>query len=244
MRNSLFTAVKHGVLDILFPPLCLTCNAHLTNKEKESHLCSACLQKIQFQTALFCPECRARLPAPAGLPVQKICHRDAYMIGSATTYDNDVLKRLIWQLKYQNKKVAARALGKILGTFIQNLRYQFKNPVLIPIPLHPRRERKRGFNQSEIIARRVSEMLGIPFETRILSRVKLTSPQPETKSYEERAKNVEGCFEVRNSERIKGKQVILIDDVFTSGATMNEAVKTLRGAGARNVIAFTVTRAG
>jgi len=94
------------------------------------------------------------------------------------------------------------------------------------------------------IARRVSEMLGIPFETRILSRVKLTSPQPETKSYEERAKNVEGCFEVRNSERIKGKQVILIDDVFTSGATMNEAVKTLRGAGARNVIAFTVTRAG
>jgi len=244
MRNSLFTAVKHGVLDILFPPLCLTCNAHLTNKEKESHLCSACLQKIQFQTALFCPECRARLPAPAGLPVQKICHRDAYMIGSATTYDNDVLKRLIWQLKYQNKKVAARALGKILGTFIQNLGYQFKNPILIPIPLHSKRERERGFNQAEIIARNVSHALHISIEPRVLARKKFTSPQPKAKDYEERKKNVAGCFEVRNADLLKRKQVVLIDDVFTSGATMDEAVQALRNAGARNIIAFTVTRAG
>ncbi len=236
---SFLTALKNNILDILFPPVCLVCNAPLKSEEKESHICDACLEKIEIQSTLFCPVCRARIPG-----FGKMCHQDSYRIGAATLYENEVVKKLIWILKYQNQKVAARALGKILTTFIEKLGYPFKNPVLVPIPLHSRRERKRGFNQSEIIARNVSEALAIPLEIEVLFRVKPTSPQPETKSYKEREKNVDECFEVQNANRLKDKQVILIDDVFTSGATMNEAVKTLRASGARSIIAFTVTRAG
>lgn len=240
----MFHTFKNILLDIFFPPICLICSSHLAQNERENHICTSCHNNIELQKTLFCPACRARLPTQAGLPVQKICHLDSYLIGSATTYDNEVVKKLIWELKYGKQRVASRALGAILARYIAQLAYPFKNPLLVPIPLHSSRERMRGFNQSEIIARKISKTLSIPLATNILFRTRATTPQPETKSYEERAHNVAGCFAIRNPELFRGKQIILIDDVFTSSATMQEAVTTLRAKGARNIIAFTVTRAG
>jgi len=114
--------------------------------------------------------------------------------------------------------------------------------LIIPIPLHPSRERGRGFNQSEAIAEEISKTLGVKLMTGNLIRIKNTKPQPEIKGLEKRQENIAGCFAVKNPELIKGKKIIPIDDVFTSGSTMNEAVKILRKAGAARVIGLVIAK--
>ncbi len=116
--------------------------------------------------------------------------------------------------------------------------------IVIPIPLSKKRLRERGFNQAELIAKYVAEKFNLPIVQDVLIKIKDSPKQSEAKNYKERLKNVEGCFAVKNPELIKGKNIILVDDVFTSGATVKEAIKNLKIARIKKVIVFTVARAG
>jgi ComF family protein len=116
---------------------------------------------------------------------------------------------------------------------------------MIPIPLHPKKERERGFNQSLLIAEALRDFLSgsPPLISQILVRVKNTKAQAEIKDSDKRKENVRSCFAVKNPSEIKGKNIILIDDVFTSGATANEAVRTLKTAGARRILVLVLAKA-
>jgi ComF family protein len=236
---SLWCGGKDIILDILFPPLCLNCQKYLQNKNK--FICDTCLAAIKFNNTLFCPVCRARLADN-----KRICHYDSqYLLAAAGNYDDLVLQNLIHHFKYKSFKNLAPILAEILIKYLSNLSLSMvksQKSVVVPVPLHPRRERQRGFNQAKLIAGIVAKKFNWDlFEG--LKRIKNNKPQVGLRDSEARVKNMAGCFEIQNPERVKNKDILLVDDVFTSGATMNEAVKILKANGAKRIIALVIAKA-
>ena len=242
---SFLIKIKGIGLDILFPSLCLNCGKTLIHADEKADehgyakfLCADCYALIKLNIALFCPVCRARLPDQ-----RKICHRDSpYLLAAASSYDNPVIQNLIRYFKYKSFRNLAPFLGKITAQYIENCKLKIENFIVIPIPLHPSRERKRGFNQAHLLA----EFTAGHFKLQLingLKRIANNKPQVGLKDNETRVKNVLNCFEIKNPELVRGKNIILVDDVFTSGATMNEAVRVLKTAGAKRIIALTLAQA-
>ena len=231
--------VRETILDILFPALCLACGKTLEGAEKAAFICRACVAAIPVSVTLTCPRCGSRLAENI-----KTCHQDTpFRLAAASRYDDPRVKKLIWELKYGRKVGAAYPIASIIETHLGHLTVNLANYLLVPMPLHPSRERERGFNQSEIIAKRLAERTNLKLASGALTRVKRTLPQAEAKNREDRRVNVAGSFAVVKPELISGKNILLLDDVFTSGATMGEAARTLRAAGAKRIIATVAARA-
>lgn len=245
--------LKNIILDILFPPICVNCRKTLTNAENDADqrgkiICEQCLGLIKLNSALFCPVCRARLAelSSALRENKKICHRDApYFLAAAGNYDDPVLQNLIHYFKYKSFENLAPILGELLIKYFKLLSFEtFKllNFVIVPIPLHRCRERERGFNQAKLLAEITARHFNLPLIDG-LKRIKNNEPQAKMKNSEKRTKNISGCFEIKNPEAIRGKNIILIDDVFTSGATMNEAARILKKNGSGKIIALVLAKA-
>jgi ComF family protein len=135
-----------------------------------------------------------------------------------------------------------RVFGDLLQSTLHTLSQDYPVDVMIPVPLHIRRLRERGFNQALLLVRELSKRTGIPYEGRALKKIKDTPVQIALKK-RERKKNLTGAFQVKNQEAIQGKAVVLVDDVYTTGATVNECSRTLLRAGAERVAVLTVARA-
>ena len=237
--------IKVAVLDILFPSICLNCGNPLIEAEKNNGICALCLSKITVHTTLFCGICRARLPEN-----KKTCHKgSAYLLGAATDYDGAV-KNIIRRLKYKSWSRLKNPIGDILKIYLGNLKLGesgLKNYLVIPIPLHKKRQQKRGFNQAKLIGEIIADYLNLPLEKNILVRTKETKSQADLKDWQQRKNNLSGAFQTVRPEIIKNKNIILVDDVYTSGATIQEAVKTLRsaglpGQGAKKIIALVIAK--
>ncbi len=236
MRQTL-TDIKEIFLDLLFPPRCLHCGTGLEKSEKESWLCFSCENNIIIHTTLFCSVCGARLPEN-----RKICHKNsAYLLAAATKYDGPV-RSVIRQLKYRGWPSLSLKIRRYLEKYVKNSGLTANNHLVIPIPLHPSRLKERGFNQAELLAVEIADILGLKMEPGILSRTKKTEAQAEQKDYDKRKINIAGAFEIKNPKLIAGKNIVLVDDVFTSGATMNEAVRTLKSAEAKKIITFVLAK--
>ncbi|MCG2694611.1 ComF family protein [Candidatus Parcubacteria bacterium] len=164
-------------------------------------------------------------------------------------YSNELIKQSIWSLKFRNNRKISKIFAQILyDEILEKLSElktfsNFSNPILIPIPLSKQRLIKRGFNQSELIAKEmnlIDKNSSFTFEKNILIKIKDTPPQSRTKSKQERLKNLKNCFSVKNPEKIKGRNIILLDDVTTTGTTMKEAKRTLRKYGAKKIICMAI----
>ena len=181
---------------------------------------------------------------------RKTCHKKSlYILAAAAFYNDETIKNLIWRLKYRNEKAAVAPLAKILiehlkltGLISEIGPLKPKNTILVPIPLHPARERQRGFNQSFLLAEKLAKNFNLNL-TNSLSREKNTKPQAEIEDFKKRQENVIDCFSVKNIDEIKGKNILLVDDVSTSGSTLNEAAKVLKKAGAKKIIGLVAARA-
>jgi ComF family protein len=217
-------------IDALFPKKCVKCGTHI----KDGVICEKCFAEININYSFFCGKCKARLNIP-----QKICHKDfPYILGAASSYNDEAIKTLIHYLKFKGIKEAAKPIAKIIIKYISNMNIDLKNYIVIPIPLSKNRNKERGFNQSEIIAQIFCENFKLQLECNSLFRNKNTPPQSSIKDGKKRKTNVKGCFSVINIENIKNKNIILIDDVTTSGATFYEATLALKSAGAKKIIAL------
>ncbi len=236
---SLIGRLKNALVDIIFPPICAVCRATVSDLRKTYNLCAECEEKIHLKTGFECAVCGARLPEG-----KKICHRETpYILAASAKYEDKNLQRLIWQLKYQNQTASARPLVHLMTRYWLELGIKFENALIIPIPLHRRRLKSRGFNQAELLARRFAKKVGFPINTSLLRRVRYLKPQAECKNREERALNIQNCFQVKNSGLVSGKTIILVDDVTTSGATLLEAANVIKKAGSKNIIALVAARA-
>ena len=161
-------------------------------------------------------------------------------------YENKLVKTAVWEVKYRGNKIIARLAGTLIADELAEWLAElaetenFRESLLIPIPLAKKREQERGFNQSELLAREI--IRNIPdmaeLKTDILLKTKETESQTKSKNRAERIKNLEGCFAVKNPECIKNRNIVLLDDVTTTGATVNEARGALLARGARKVIAI------
>ena len=237
MIYSLIQKARYVALDIFFPPLCVQCSTHLDSKEREI-LCRTCLNTINIHNASFCGVCRARLPDN-----QRICHFNSpFILAAAGSYSDPVLQNLIHIFKYKGFKNAGPVLGALTAKYLRRIHINLEGYSAVSIPLHTRRERERGFNQAQVLASIVANEFGLELND-VLIRTKNNKPQAHIKDSDLRRKNIEGSFELRSGADIKGKNVLLVDDVFTSGATMNEAVLVLKHAGAKNIIALVAARA-
>lgn len=216
---ELLIKIKALLLEVIFPPVVLPKN-------------------LKVNGTLFCGKCHARLPEN-----KKICHRDwPYLLGAATGYDNEAVRKMIWRLKYSKKPGYAEPLATILARTAEKIGIDWSKFTIIPIPLSKERLAERGFNQSERLSERLAAKIGVPLERNFLLRVKNTRPQVELENYDQRKNNVSGAFATAGDA--EKKNFILVDDVSTSGATMLEAAKTLKRAGARNIIGLVVAKVG
>jgi len=227
---KLLKKIWDAILDILFPPLCLNCRKYLGESEKPSLLCDSCSNSIVINRSVL-----------------KISDPD-FTLAAAGDYRNEALKNLIHYFKYQGFLSAAGVLGKIIISHLEKsgLAHEFNEDwLVIPMPLHRSRLRQRGFNQSEKLAEIISRRFNLRLEKNLLQRRKNTLPQITFKTDRERLENIKDAFSINKKwgEKIRGRNVIMVDDVFTSGATVSEAVKILRRAGARKIIALVAARA-
>lgn len=194
--------------------------------------CAGCGTSSALNDCGFCTACASNVVEvenPAGADVWHIFR-----------YEGPV-KEAICRFKYSGKKYYGKRFAAIASDFVrENLREDFD--AVVPVPLHWKKEFKRGFNQSAVVASRMAGILKRKYMPCILVKKKNTPSQTEL-SVEERKKNVKGAFRARKANLIKGGKFLLIDDVYTSGATAREAKKTLLAAGAEKVIIITLAKA-
>ena len=211
------------ILNIVFPVNCMECGASGVD------LCSACL---------------ARSPSAE--------RETAKWIFPIFDYRHPPIKKALRLFKYNGKKNLAAIFAEILyGKIIEELSdltpmENFNDPLLVPIPLSKKRQRERGYNQAKLICKELTKIndlrrsVDMKLETNVLIKPKETEHQARIEARQVRLKNVVGSFALQNPLLVKNRNIILIDDITTTGATLNEAKKVLKQAGAKKVIAFTV----
>ena len=204
----------NGALDILFPPRCLICDA---------------------SAEPFCAKCRDTIapvvegtPAPEGLDGVR-----------SVGYHQDALRRAVVRLKFHRKVALVEPLGALLAEEFARVQAQWNADLLVPVPMHWRRQWERGFNQAELLAEEVGRWSGIEVQHALVRR-KLTDPQLGL-SGNRRRQNLIGAFAPHRRYPVMGRRVVLVDDVRTTGGTVSECAATLRQAGAAQVYALSVT---
>jgi len=171
-------------------------------------------------------------------------------LGVVSFYENSIIRKTIHFFKYQSVISLQKPLSNLMIKFLEETNFfseiNTNNILLIPIPLHKRKRRQRGFNQSELLTKAITLNFSLNFHSEILLRVKNNFPQAKINNFMEREKNVKDIFQIShlNSSLIKNKLIILIDDVYTSGATMQEAAKILKKNGAKKVIGLVLASGG
>jgi competence protein ComFC len=234
MITSLALDFWSGLLDLIYPPRCLVCGA-----SDEDYLCADCEEKIDVIGSQYCHKCAM----PCESYICSDCRKRVYAFDSACSagvYEG-VLSKAIQALKFNFHIGMAEPLAKLMIRCFPYNQFSGKVDMLIPIPIHRSRMVDRGFNQSAELSKLMCERIALPVELRVLYKVKNTRHQANLPQ-DKRISNLEGAFAVRNPEMILGKSVLLVDDVFTTGSTLNEAAKVLKEAGAKAVHAYTLAR--
>lgn len=229
---DLVRKVKTGLLDLLFPPRCVGC------RQMGSYLCTRCQAELELLEPPLCPHC-GRSNASGGLCPH--CQRDPLQIDGvrSVAYLDGVLRQAIHCLKYNNLQELAIPLGRFMGEYW--VRNHIPAEVIVPVPLHISRLRERGYNQAALLARELGKSIGLPVSENSLVRVRATRPQVDLNA-QEREENVRNAFRCANTE-LKHKRVLLVDDVYTTGATLEACSVALRQVGVRSVWALTLARA-
>ena len=232
--------IFRSLFDLFLPPRCCICRDVVY---KENGLCHKCFKNICFLSDQSCPICGR----PYTFPVDEkelICGKcltkmpKLQGLKAVFAYD-DYSKNLILPFKHADRTDLVPFLSKLL--YYRGQKMLENADCIIPVPLHWQRLMKRKYNQSALLAVKLSKMTGKDCLLNVLIRTKKTESQGH-KSREERAKNIKGAFNIKNSAKIKGKSIVLIDDVYTTGSTLNECANVLRQAGAKHVEALVLAR--
>lgn len=236
--------VKNYIVDLIFPRKCLGCGRFIDDRG-DSFVCDECLATIPIKGDFACAFCLS--PVAMGKTCS-FCSKEHFLdrLLVATSYNENLVKDIIKTVKYKFVAGPAGNAAKLMLNYFQkkiaaNLAVG-DSTVIIPVPLHKKRHNWRGFNQSEIIAGELASGLGLPMATEILMRTANNCPQVEIPEKEKRINNTRGIFKCPRPELIAGKKVMLIDDVSTTGSTLNECARVLKSSGAKEVIGFVFAR--
>jgi len=231
MRNPIHYFL-HAFLDLFFPKLCMACSRHLSENEE-----------------MICLHCEFHLPQTHYLnfgenPIEKLFWGRVQLKAAGSLYHYEkgqVVQKLMQHLKYKGKKEVGRWMGEQLGkALIDNQRFKHVELVLA-IPLHPKKEFKRGFNQSDLIVKGILNHVSWK-EEKVIHR-KINTATQTKKSKFERWQNVSSSFNIKEAKKIQNKHILLVDDVLTTGATLEAAALLLLQHGAKSISVVTVAAA-
>ncbi len=219
-------------LDLLFPPLCAACDT------LGPLICADCLAQLPRVAEPLCQRCGRSLEYAA--PVCGSCLQPSFRLQQvrAPLLYHEPVTRIIHRMKYDGLFALAKPLAQIMAKSWPA--WEPYPDTIVPIPLHKRRQGRRGFNQSALLASHLGQQMEIPVDKQAVNRVKHTMPQIGL-SPAERLENVRNAF-TADSQQVKNKQILLIDDVYTTGATMSAAADALLASGAAGVSAYCLAR--
>jgi len=236
-----------AVLNLVYPDNCIICAAPVS-RQRDCGVCEPCWTKVcalEIQPP-FCPSC--------GIPFQALDRDVSHLCGSCILetpiysgarsfgFYAAELSSLIWHFKFHGKRNLDGLLAHLLfRTFCDTWAWNDFD-LMVPVPLHSKRKRERGYNQATLLARCLSPIIGIPHCESLLCRVRATCSQVGLTDHE-RLQNLQRAFQCTSSERAAGQRILLIDDVMTTGATVSSAGETLLNGGASRVSVLTVARA-
>jgi ComF family protein len=224
------------LLDFVYPRniYCILCGEAIEKTEAYS-LCATCREEVKFITSRFCDKCGKPLESmylPQKCP-DCIQNTHYFTKGFACVEYDDKIKKLIYDLKYYKKRYVAYHMAEMMTERFMKLGWD-KPDVIIPIPLHPRKERERGFNQSALVARYVGAFIKVPVEYRAVLRTKETETQNKLNK-EERKENLKNAFKVIENQKFTNKKVLILDDIYTTGSTIDTCAKELRKAKVKEI---------
>jgi len=230
-----------SILDLIYPKFCLGCG------KVGTYCCVECLKTTPQLRSLQCPECER--PSYHGR-THAHCRKQFGLDGVFSLYPyvgivKNVIKGMKYRFAYRMVLDLFQAIPKeYVHRLTQHVMFTKHHVFLLPIPLHPSRQRERGFNQAAVIAKVVATLVHMPVNTSCLERSKKTLPQVNVKHKEERIENMKQAFNIRknNTSLIRGASIILVDDVYTTGSTLKNAALVLKQAGARFVFGLTIAQ--
>ncbi len=207
------------LVGILYPRRCPVCHRIVEKRgelictacRKELHpirepRCKKCGKALQVQEKEYCRDCRER--------------PHNYLRGAAALPYDGKIKQSIYQLKFHNKREYIDFYGPYMAEVLGKELISWNPQVLVPVPLHKTKLRKRGFNQAELLAKELGKCMGIPVDTELVERTRFTKPQKEL-LFRERQNNLKGAFKIRKCD-VKLKRIVLVDDIYTTGSTIDE----------------------
>ncbi len=210
----MFKNIINKLLDFIYPNKCIFCEDIIPMGE-EKDICKYCYMDINFIN-------------------------DDKEPNLSVFYYDDITRFSILRLKYYNQSQYAKVFAKMMYNKLEKFDID-KYDYIVAVPMYIKKKKKRGYDQAELIAQELSKLCKIPFEKNNLIRIKNTLPQSKV-SFEDRAKNVKDVFKVINKGNIKDKNILLIDDIYTTGNTINYCAIELKAAGANNICYFTLSK--
>ena len=224
--------VRQAVLDVLFPSRCVGCGAY------GSFFCSSCQAELPRARPPRCPVCWQ--PQRQGDACGRCREGRPAFQGARSPYlYQGVAREAVHALKYNYLSALAQPMAQLMARYVEE--EAIEADLLVAVPLYGRRQRLRGYNQSALLARELSRLCGLPLAGRGLARRRNTPPQARSADAEARKRNVTDAF-IADRRWVEGKRVLLIDDVMTTGATLDACARALRQAGAASVWALTFAR--
>jgi ComF family protein len=233
-----------ALLDILFPPLCHCCKAFIPDAG-DLHLCPDCRAASPLIVSPHCTVCGLPFLTEGGIDhcCGGCCEEPPPFAAAraAVLFDGPV-RELVHRFKYGKKVQHSRPLAMLAAWNLGEFVAANAADLIIPVPLHVKRLRQRGFNQAILLGEILSRKWRLPLSRNNLSRIRWTEPQINLTAAE-RKQNVRGAFAVKDAAAVKDRRIILVDDVYTTGSTVAECARTLKKAGAEAVFVVTVARA-
>ena len=231
------------VLDIIYPVKCPFCgkivSAGLEKRTAHNGICSKCREKIIYIGEPRCKKC--------GKPIRseesEYCYdctgkKHIFEEGRNLWVHKEPVNQAIYAFRYQNLRIYGKTFGAELEEHYGNYLRRKEVDLIVPIPLHRKRRRRRGYNQAQILAKELSVHANIPMDASLMKRIRETRPQKKLDDKESR-KNIRGAFAATHP--VEGRRIVLVDDIYTTGSTLDEAAKVIYRAGAEKVYFLTIS---
>ncbi|MCI9038803.1 MAG: ComF family protein [Clostridia bacterium] len=211
-------------LNFIFPPICGFCN-----KIGEGYLCQNCKRKITCSNLYLN---QIKLYQDKDILIDEHFYLFSY---------TGIIREKILQYKFEDKAYLANTIYEFFMNNEKLYRFLKKYGIIIPVPISSSRKKERGYDQSELLARKISKMAGVSVETQVLKKEKHNQPQSSLNK-QQRKENVKDVYKVQNELKIRNKNILLLDDIYTTGSTANECAKMLKQAGGKKVGILTIAR--
>jgi len=239
----MLSALKTSLFSLFYPPVCAACGLYLEDEKKV--LCEACMDGLPRAEQAATRENGTEMclwgEARSRAAAKKVMHLERAAAFLFFEKDHPI-QRMIHAMKYADRPEIGEVLGRQAAIEMQYADFFDEIEVIVPMPLHKRRLRERGYNQSEYIARGISEVTGIPVDTTHVTR-ECNTPKQALQRGEERKANVADAFEVNHPEQLYHKHILVVDDLITTGETMKACIKAMRSIRGAKISVFALCKA-